>query len=199
MSIRPRSLLAGAAALAAALLLSVPAGTTTKAFITLKVGDELDVVGTSILCLGSKGSSGRLGIVCFRSNAKGAIPGPYFAGIGQDGRVLAGLVDAKGAPKISYQRTLAAAGGTTAATVRRQGKVGQVFPFADTTSTTSDCAIVRSGKGSGVPSVDCTRDDQVGPLPGTYAVIVSDQVASAGKIAKTRSTTTICAKQQPKG
>ena len=183
MSIRPRSLLAGAAALAAALLLSFPAGTTTKAFITLKVGDEPDVVGTSILCLGSKGSSGRLGIVCFRSNAKGAIPGPYFAGIGQDGRVLAGLTDAKGAPKISYQRTLTAAGGTTAATVRRQGKVGQVFPFADTTSTTSDCA----------------RDDQVEPLPGTYAVIVSDQVASAGKIAKTRSTTTIWAKQQPKG
>ena len=69
--------------------------TTTKAFITLKVGDEFDVVGTSILCLVSKGSSGRLGIACFRSNSKGAIPGSYFAGIGQDGRVLAGLVDAK--------------------------------------------------------------------------------------------------------
>lgn len=182
--------------MAAALLLAVPAGATSKAFITLKAGGELDVVGTRILCLITKGSTGRIGIVCFRAAATGAIPGSYFAGIGQDGRVLAGLVDAKGQPKITYERKLAAAGGTTATAVRRKGNVGQVFRLA---GTTIDCAIVRSGAGKGVPSVYCSRDDKVGPVPGTYALLVSDQVASVGKIEKTRVTTFIWVKQQPKG
>jgi hypothetical protein len=196
MTIRPRTLLVGAAGFAAALLLAIPAGATTKAFIPLKAGDEIDVVGTSILCLVSKGSSGRTGIVCFRATSKGAIPGSYFAGIGQDGRVLAGVVDAKGEPKITYERKLAAAGGTRVATVRRKGNVGQVFRL---TGSTVDCAIVRSGAGKGVPSVYCSKDDKVGPVPGTYAVVVSDQVAGVGKIEKTRRTTMIWVKNQPKG
>ena len=196
MTIRPRSLIAGAAGVAAALLLAVPAGATSKAFITLKAGDELDVVGTRVLCLVTKGSTGRIGIVCFRATAKGAMPGSYFAGIGQDGRVLAGLVDAKGQPKITYERKLATAGHTTAAAVRRKGNVGQVFRLA---GTTTDCAIVRSGSGKGVPTVYCSRDDKVGPIPGTYSVVVSDQVAGVGKIQKTRSTTMIWVKNQPQG
>ena len=198
MTIRPRTLLAGAAGLAAALLLAVPAGATSKAFITLKAGDEIDVVGTSVLCLVSKGSSGRIGITCFRANAKGGIPSSYFAGIGQDGRVLAGLVNAKREPKITFQRMLASAGSTTAATattVQRKGNVGQVFRLY---RTTIDCAIVRSGAGKGVPSVYCSKDDKVGPVPGTYSVIVSDQVAGVGKIQKTRATTMIWVKNQPK-
>lgn len=187
--------LAGAAALAAALLLAIPAGATTQAFTILKAGDEIDIVDTSVLCLVSKGSSGRMGIVCFRANAKGAIPGTYFAGIGQDGRVLAGVVDAKREPKITFQRTLASAAGTSAATVRRKGTVGKVFRIS---GSTVDCAIVRSGTGTQVPTVYCSKDDKVGPVPGTYAVLVSDQVAGVGKIQETRSTTMIWVKNQPK-
>ena len=196
MTITPRSLLAGAVGVATALLLVAPAGAARTAFIPLKAGDEIDVVGTSILCLVSKGSSGRTGIVCFRATAKGAVPGSYFAGIGQDGRVLAGVVDAKGQPTITYQRTLASAAGATSASVRRKGAVGQVFRI---TGSTVDCAIVRSGSGKGVPTVYCSKDDKVGPVPGTYSVIVSDQVAGVGKIQTTRSTTMIWVKNQPKG
>ena len=170
--------------MAAALLLAVPAG------------DELDVVGTRVLCLVTKGSTGRIVIVCFRATAKGAMPGSYFAGIGQDGRVLAGLVDAKGQPKITDERKLAAAGRTTAAAVRRKGNVGRVFRL---TGTTTDCAIVRSGAGKSVPIIYCSRDGKVGPIPGTYSVIVSDQVAGVGKIEKTRVTTMIWVKNQSKG
>ena len=64
---------------------------------------------------------------------------------------------------------------------------------------TIDCAIVGFGKGSGVPSVSCSTDNKVGPVPSTYPVIVSDQVVSVGKLAKPRSTKPIWVKRQSKG
>lgn len=80
--------------------------------------------------------------------------------------------------------------------MRRKGNVGQVFRLA---GTTTDCAIVRSGAGKSVPITYCSRDGKVGPIPGIYSVIVSDQVAGVGKIEKTRVTTMIWVKNQSKG
>lgn len=184
------------AAVTVALAASSTADATAKAFVNLKAGDQIDVVDTGILCSIEKGTSGRLGVACYEATSTGLLPGSYSTGIGQDGRVFIGLANAKGTTvKTIFQRLPAAAGIRTAAAKRVKGRVGQVFHVV---GTPIDCAIVRSGAGAGVPTVYCSRDDKTGPVPGTYATLLSDQVAAVGKVDATRHTTPIVVKNQPK-
>jgi len=184
------------AAVSVALAVSSTAGATAKAFVNLKAGDEIDVVGTGILCSVEKGTSGRLGVACYEATPTGLLPGSFSTGIGQDGRVFIGQANAKGTTmKVVFERTLAAAGIRTAAAKRVKGRVGQAFHVV---GTPIDCAIVRSGAGAGVPTVYCSKDDKAGPVPGTYATLLSDQVAAVGKVDATRHTTSIVVKNQPK-
>ena len=135
-------------------------------------------------------------MACYEATSTGLLPGSFSTGIGQDDRVFIGKANAKGTTmKTVFQRLPAAAGKRTATSKRVKGRVGQVFHVI---GTPIDCAIVRSGAGAGVPTVYCSQDDKTGPVPGTYATLLSDQVAAVGKVDATRHTTPIVVKKQPK-
>ena len=182
---------AGLAAVAAALALVLvgTAGSATSAFVNLKTGDSLDVLHTGIVCSVQKGASGRLGVACYEATATGFLPRSYATVIVQDGEVSIDQINAKGDNlKQVFDRKLAAAA------KRVRASVGQAFHV---TGTPIDCAIVKTGTGAGVPTVYCSKDDKVGPVPGTYATLISDRVASVGKIGANRVTTAIVVKNQP--
>ena len=73
-------------------------------------------------------------------------------------------------------------------------KVGQVVHVQ---GTSVDCAVVRSGTGAGKPTIYCSKDDKTGPIPGTFATLLSDDVAAAGKIQPSRRTTIVWQRNQP--
>jgi hypothetical protein len=47
------------------------------------------------------------------------------------------------------------------------------------------------------PTVYCSKNDKTGPVPGTYATLLSNQVAAVGKVGATSHTTPIVVKNQP--
>ena len=73
-------------------------------------------------------------------------------------------------------------------------KIGQVVHVQ---GTSVDCAVVRSGAGTGKPTIYCSKDDKTGPIPGTFATLLSDDVAAAGKIQPSRRTTIVWQRNQP--
>lgn len=73
-------------------------------------------------------------------------------------------------------------------------KVGQVVHVQ---GTSVDCAVVRSGAGAGKPTIYCSKDDTIGPIPGTFATLLSDDVAAVGKVQTTRRTTIVWKRDQP--
>lgn len=162
-----------------------------RAFVEMRAGDGLDVAGTKVGCLVVAGA-----VACYQATAEGkevtALPRTYGAVIYTDGRAAAFRVDAKGAPKILFARKPQGARDR----VRRflRARVGQVFRLE---GTRLDCAIVRSGAGAGKPTVYCSQDDATGPIPGTYAILVSDEVAAVGKIGPSRRTTIVFTRKQP--
>jgi len=170
------------AAIAVALVFAPSALPRGAGFITVKPGDELDVVGTKILC-----SVGPQAIVCFKVDAKGPLPGSYGIGISQkSGLVKTWRIDAKRNPKPVYARKIASA------QTRIKIKVRQV---ARIQGTTVDCAIVLSGAKNDEETVYCSHDDKVGPIVGSYAVLMSDSMAAVGKVKADRSTTIVWLKK----
>lgn len=59
-----------------------------------------------------------------------------------------------------------------------------------------DCAVVRAGTRN-VPTVYCSSDDAVGPIPKTYATLASDDGVAVGRIGATRRTTIVYTHRQP--
>jgi len=57
--------------------------------------------------------------------------------------------------------------------------------------TTLDCAVVLSGAKNDEETIYCSRDDKVGPIVGSYAVLMSDGMVAVGKIKADRSTTIV--------
>ena len=78
-------------------------------FITLKPGDELDVVGTKILCQVTSEGPGEKAIACFKTDSKGPLPGTFAVGITQKAGVAAWKIDAKRSPQPVYPRNLSSA------------------------------------------------------------------------------------------
>jgi len=176
-----RILIGTPAAFAAALVLASSALSSGTGFITLRAGEELDVVGTPILC---QVGSGAKAIACFKVDAHGPLPGSYGIGIKTTG-VAAWKIDAARNPKQVYTRK------TASAQKRVTIKLGQV---ARLQGTTLDCAIVRSGAKNDT-TVYCSRDDKVGPVVGSYAVLLSKSMAAVGKVKADRSTTIVWLKK----
>lgn len=57
--------------------------------------------------------------------------------------------------------------------------------------TTVDCAIVLSGTRNDEETIYCSHDDKVGPIVGSYAVLLSDSAAAVGKVKPDRGTTIV--------
>ena len=172
--------------LLATLVVAASASGRGEGFITVKPGDELDVVGTKILCQITQEGPGEAAIACFKADAKGAIPGSYAVGITQKGGVAAWKIDAKRSPQPVYTRKL------SSTQKRIRVKVKQVTRIQ---GTTVDCAIVLSGTRNDEETIYCSRDDKVGPIAGSYAVLMSDSMVAVGKIKADRSTTIIWTKK----
>ena len=163
-------------------LVLVPAALPGAAgFVTLRSGDQLDVVGTPILCQVGNGATS---IACFKVDAKGPLPGSYGIGIKTTG-VAAWKIDANRNPKEVYARKPASA--QKRVTIR----LGQA---ARLQGTTLDCAIVRSGAANET-TIYCSHDDTVGPVVGSYAVLLSKSMAAVGKVKADRSTTIVWLKK----
>lgn len=178
-----RALVGSLAAVALALVLAPSALPSRAGFITLERGDQFSVAGAPILCQVGAGSNS---IVCFKVDAKGALPGSYAIGLSVTKGVSAWKIDAKRNPKQVYTRKPASA--QKLITI----KLGQV---ARIKGTTLDCAIVRSGAKNDQTTVYCSHDDTVGPIVGSYAVLISKSMVAVGKIKANRSTTIIWTKK----
>ena len=177
-----RALIGALAAFALALVLAPSALSSGAGFITLKPGDQLDVVGTQILC---QVGVDQKAIACFRVDAKGPFPGSYGIGISLTKGIAAWKIDATRNPKQIYARKPASA------QKRVKVKLGQVTRIQ---GSTLDCAIVRSGA-KNETTIYCSRDDKVGPVVGSYAMLMSDSMVAVGKIKADRSTTIVWTKK----
>jgi len=176
-----RILIGTLGAFVAALVLASSALTSGAGFIALRSGDQLDVVGTPILCQVGDGAKA---IACFKVDAHGPLAGSYGIGIKTTG-IAAWKIDAVRKPKQVYSRK------TASAQKRVKIKLGQV---ARLQGTTLDCAIVRSGADNET-TIYCSRDDNVGPVVGSYAVLLSKSMAAVGKVKADRSTTIVWMKK----
>ena len=169
-------------AFVAALVVASSALTSGSGFIMLTSGDQLDVVGTRLLCqVGVDQKS----IACFKVDANGPLPGSYGIGISLTKGIAAWTIDAKRNPKQVYTRKPASA------QKRIKVKLGQATRIQ---GTTIDCAIVRSGA-KNETTIYCSHDDKTGPIVGSYAMLMSDSMVAVGKIKANRSTTIIWTKK----
>lgn len=168
-------------AVALALVLAPSALPRGAGFITVKPGDELDVVGTRILC-----KVAEKGIYCVKVDGKGPLPGSYAVGISLKSGIAAWKIDAKRNVQQVYARKLASAQKRIKIRVRQVARIP---------GTTVDCAIVLSGAKNDEETIYCSRDDKVGPVVGSYAVLMSDSMVAVGKIKADRSTTIVWTKK----
>ena len=168
--------------LLAMLVLAASASGRGTGFITLKPGDELDVVGTKILCQVTSEGPGEMAIACFKVDSKGPIPGSYAVDITQKGGVSAWKIDAKRSPQPVYTRNLSSAQTRIKVRVRQKTRIQ---------GTTLDCAIVLTGARNDQETIYCSRDDKVGPIVGSYAVLMSDSLVAVAKIKADRSSTVV--------
>ena len=172
--------------LLAMLVVAASASARGTGFVTLKPGDELDVLGTKILCQITQEGPDEKAIACFKADTKGPIPGSYAVGLTQKGGVAAWRIDAKRSPQPVYTRKL------SATQKRIKVKVKQATRIK---GTTLDCAVVLSGTKNDEETIYCSRDDKVGPIVGSYAVLMSDSMVAVGRIKADRSTTIVWTKK----
>lgn len=167
---------------AAALALAASALGRGDGFVTIKPGDTVDVVGTKILCQVTSEGPGEKAIACFKWDSKGPLPGTFAVGITQKGGVAAWKIDAKRSPQPVYTRNLASAQKLIKVKVRQATRIQ---------GTTLDCAIVLSGAKNDEETIYCSRDDKVGPIAGSYAVLMSDSMVAVGRVKADRTTTVV--------
>jgi len=175
-----RIVLAAAALTAAAGIQASSAAPT--AFITVRAGDIIDVVGTKVVCA----VSGNL-VYCYHSRLGKPIAKTFAAAIYTTRQAALFRIGASGKGALVARRPLAAGAATRVVKLR----VGQATRLQ---GTRLDCAAVRS---EGRPTIYCSNDDAVGPTPGTHAVLVNDKLAAIGRVAKSRETTIVVLRQQP--
>lgn len=177
-----RPLVPIAAAGALALVLAASASGRGAGFITLKPGDTVVVVGTKIICAVTDEGPGAKALSCFKTDSKGPVPGSFAVGITQKGGVAAWKIDAKRTPQPVYTRNLSAAQKLIKVKVRQATRIQ---------GTTLDCAVVLSGARNDDETIYCSRDDKVGPIVGSYAVLMSDTMVAVRKVKADRSTTIV--------
>ncbi len=174
--------LATVAAAVAASLASAASG-SRAAFIGVRADDVLDVVGTKVACALQKD-----GVLCFHTRDGKFIPRTFGAALNIDRRAVIFRVNPSGEPKVVARRPQAAGGAAGRVVKLRAGQVARLK------GTRLDCAVVRS---EGKPTIYCSNDDAVGPIPGTHAILLNDEVATIGRVEKTRRTTIVVLRRQP--
>lgn len=195
------SSLAAAAAATTACALALAggeAGASGSGFITVRANDVVTVAGTSLRCLVQP-----VGYVCFPATAQGrpragtfavSLVAPGLASISRVGRDL-GLepVVTKAAAGAGFRRRAVQQARSAARTVRIA--VGQVVRLrVAKVPSALDCAVVRS---DGRPTLYCAFDDATGPVPGSFAVLLSEREAAIGRVEASRTTTVTNLRRQP--
>lgn len=195
--------LAGLAAIALLLATGAQASVRPSAApISIRAGDELRLAGSLTGCVVQE-----LAVVCMHQ-ARPSPAGLIAAQTGSYGTLILGFRQGvqlfrkgagsatttlferlpKGTPSIGAV-ALAPEQADRTLTLR----VGQVVRVQ---GTRLDCAVVRSGTPS-VPTIYCSNDDARGPIPGSYATLVSDHDAAVGLVQRSRSTTVVALRRQP--
>jgi hypothetical protein len=156
-------------------LVAVPAawGGREAAVKRLAVGDAVFVAGTQVLCAVTDRPKA---ISCFKVNASGPAPGTYAVGLDANGTAAAWRISANGTPKPVLTRKLQ--GRLAKQVTLRRGEVARI------SGTRVDCAVVRP-RGSG-NAIFCAFDDAKGPVPGSYAVALTDAGAVVSRIDRQR-------------
>ncbi len=143
------------------------ASAAPAAFIAVRDGDVVDLVGTKVVC-----AAQRDGMLCFQVRREKPIAGSFGVAIHRDRRTVLFRFDAAGRPKMVARRPQGAGLSTRLIPLR----IGQVTRLA---GTRLDCAAVAS---QGRPTVYCSSDDAKGPIPGTHAVLINDRMAAIGRV-----------------
>ncbi len=172
----------------ATLALAGPASART---VEIRLGDTVDVAGTKLLCVAAE-SSGIKGIGCYEANAKGFVPGTFGAALGEDGRVSAHKIDAKGQPQRIFRKLASRSGRYLKLTV------GDVFYLKGTRVA---CEIANP---QDVPAayrgvkVGCYIGTATGVKPLTYGIAISDRYAGIFRMSKDgKSSTDVFERRQP--
>ena len=186
--------------LVAVSVLLAPAGAEARSagFVPIRAGDQVRIAGSTVRCVVQEAA-----ILCV----------PFAGGVPKVGAY--GTVAIPGGQAVAGVRVKDAIHLTTV--FRRWPKGLPTFAFMyDPQETPNrvvtlkvgqvareriqginlDCAIVRSGTRN-VPTVYCATDDKVGPVPGRYATLASDEDAAVGKVGATRRTTIVWVHPQP--
>ncbi len=196
--------LAGLAAVALLLASGAQASTRQQSgFVTIRAGDEIRLAGSLTGCVVQE-----LAVICLHQ-ARPSPPGLIAAQTGSYGTLLVSFRQG-----VQLFRKSTGTATTTLFAWEPKGlpdlgavplapeqadrvlnlKVGQV---ARVQGTRLDCAVVRTGAAPGVPTVYCSNDDARGPIPGSYATLVSDRDAAVGLVQANRSTKIVALRRQP--
>ncbi len=158
------------------------ASAASLAFVPVRAGDVLDLVGTRVACAVQKE-----GVLCFHIRAEKPIVGTFGVALHIDRRTVLFRVGAGGEPKVVACRPQLAAAAARLVKLR----VGQAVRLR---GTRLDCAAVAS---AGRPTLYCSYDDAVGPIPGTHAILINDTLAAIGRVENSRRTTIVVLRRQP--
>jgi len=179
--VRQAKICGALAALGVAVSASLAAAAPT-AFIPVRDGDILDLAGTRVACAVQKD-----GVLCFHMRRDKPIVGTFGVALNIDRRTVLFRFGAGGEPKVVARRPQLAAAAARLVKLR----VGQVVRLR---GTRLDCVAVAS---EGKPTVYCSNDDAVGPIPGTHAILINDKLAAIGRVEKSRKTTIVVLRRQP--
>ena len=175
---------------ALALLAPAAGGAATTGFITVRPGDLIAVKGGALGCVVQLP-----GIVCYPSRAGKPRTGVFAVmlvapGVASILRVGKDLSLTPVVTKVAPGTKLHRRGRTITLAV---GQVARLQPPAP--AGPIDCAVVRS---AGLPTLYCSQDDAVGPVVGSFAIVVNTTTAAIGRVGADRGTTIVSLRKQPK-
>jgi hypothetical protein len=161
--------------LAAALTATAPAAGRT---IRLQMDDVVDVTGTRIACVALT-SSGKRGVACLLWRGGKPLTASVGAGLAEDGTAVLTRVKADGSSQQILKRRSTA---LRAAERVHRVRVGDVFGFPITSSTSLGCKVLRITDPKLDPlfrgvRVSCWRATTTAPLPRSWGMSISDRMA----------------------
>lgn len=159
--------------------------------ITIKLGDQIDVLGTRVLCLAQVGKNlfkGKKLVSCYKLSGSSAQIGAYAPALAADGEIGVAKLTKSGGTLV-FRRKPAGLG---AANKVIRAKIGDTLALQGT-----DVACAVSKAATGAPYLSCFTVSASGGKTGSYSFSISDAVVAVTQFTAPNKTKLIKTWKQP--
>ncbi|MEI8105174.1 MAG: hypothetical protein WCH31_04930 [Actinomycetes bacterium] len=164
-------------------------------FLSARPGDVITISGSPVTCLVQQA-----GYLCFLRQRGAPRVGSYAVvlaapGVAGISRVTSTLAFAPVVTTTTGQVDLAAARAMAGVQRTLRLRIGAVTRLRVAgVEPALDCVVTRSAQ---TPTLYCSLDDEIGPVPGTYAIVVNARRAALGLVLASRRTLVTDLRLQP--